>query len=159
MAGSLNVAQLIGNLGKDPDIRKTQDGRMIANFSIATSETWKDKATGEKKEATEWHTIAVFNENLAKVVEQYLKKGSKVFVQGKIQTRKWQDKEGKDRWSTEIVLQGFDSKLILLGAREGDPGRNDYSSHDRDARGTTKQPAQSAPPASKGSGPDDEIPF
>lgn len=159
MAGSVNRATLLGNLGKDPDIRKTQDGRSIANFSIATSETWKDKATGDRKEATEWHTIVVFNENLVKVVEQYLKKGMKVLVEGQIKTRKWQDKEGKDRYSTEIVLQGFDAKLVMLNGKDDGGGRSDYASQDRDTKAAAYQaPPKSSTPA-KGSGPDDEIPF
>ncbi len=112
MAG-LNRATLIGHLGKDVEIRRTQDGRPIANFSIATSESWKDKTSGERKEKTEWHNIVIFNEGLAGLAEKYLSKGSKVYIEGKIQTRKWQDQSGADRWSTEIVL-AFDAKLIFL---------------------------------------------
>lgn len=114
MAGSVNKVILIGNLGKDPEIRRTQDGKAIANLSIATSETWRDKNTGERKEKTEWHRVVVFNEGLCKVAEQYLKKGSKVFVEGALQTRKWTDQSGAEKFSTEIVLQGFSSSLTML---------------------------------------------
>ena len=114
MAGSVNKVILVGNLGKDPEIRRTQDGRPIANLSVATSETWRDKATGERKEKTEWHRVVIFNENIAKVAEQYLKKGAKVYVEGQLQTKKWQDQQGQDRYSTEVVLQGFNSQLVML---------------------------------------------
>jgi single-strand DNA-binding protein len=114
---SLNKVMLIGNLGKDPEIRKTQSGKPIANFSIATSGSWKDKQTGEKKEKTEWHNIVVFNEGLAGVVELYVKKGSKVYIEGVLQTRKWQDKDGNDRYTTEIVLQNYNGQLIMLDGR------------------------------------------
>lgn len=114
MAGSLNKVMLIGNLGADPEVRKTKDGKSIANLRIATSESWKDKSSGEKKEKTEWHTVVVFNEGLARVIEQYGKKGMKVYVEGALQTRKWQDKDGQDRYSTEVVLQGFGSSFTFL---------------------------------------------
>ena len=114
MAGSVNKVILIGNLGADPEIRRTQDGRPIANLRVATSESWRDKATGERKEKTEWHRVVIFNEGLCKIVEQYLKKGSKVYLEGALQTRKWQDKDGHDRYSTEVVLQGFNSQLTML---------------------------------------------
>src|ERR1700687_2912358 len=117
MAGSVNKVILIGNLGKDPEIRRMQDGRPIANFSVATSETWRDKATGERKEKTEWHRVVIFNEGLAKIAEQYLKKGSKVYLEGSLQTRKWQDQSGQDRYYTEVVLQGFNSQLTMLDSR------------------------------------------
>lgn len=116
---SLNKVQLIGNLGKDPEMRSTQDGRQIANFSVATSETWKDKNTGEKREKTEWHNVVCFNEGLCNVIAQYLSKGSKVYIEGQLQTRKWQDQEGKDRYSTEIVLQGFNGTMIMLSGNQG----------------------------------------
>ncbi len=119
MAG-LNKVMLIGNLGKDVEIRRTQDGRPIANFSVATSETWKDKTSGERKEKTEWHNIVIFNEGLAGLAEKYLSKGSKVYIEGKIQTRKWQDQSGADRRSTEIVL-AFDAKLIFLDPKKAQP--------------------------------------
>jgi single-strand DNA-binding protein len=114
MAGSINKVILVGNLGKDPEIRRTQDGRPIANLRIATSETWKDKSTGERRERTEWHSVVIFSEGLCRVVEQYLKKGSRVYVEGQLQTRKWQGQDGQDRYSTEVVLQNFNSQLVLL---------------------------------------------
>jgi single-strand DNA-binding protein len=120
MAGSLNRAELVGHLGADPDIKRTNNGNMIANLSVATSETWRDKNTGERREKTEWHRVVIFQEGLAKVAENYLKKGSKVLISGKLQTRKWQDQSGQDRYSTEIVLNGFDAKLLMLdGKSEG----------------------------------------
>ncbi|CUX16370.1 single-stranded DNA-binding protein [Agrobacterium fabrum] len=123
MAGSVNKVILIGNVGADPEIRRTQDGRPIANLRIATSETWRDRNSGERKEKTEWHTVVVFNEGLCKVVEQYVKKGAKLYIEGQLQTRKWQDQTGNDRYSTEIVLQGFNSTLTMLDGRgEGGGG-------------------------------------
>ena len=119
MAGSLNKVMLIGNLGADPEIRTFNNGGKVANLRIATSEQWKDKATGERKEKTEWHTVAIFSEGLVSVVERYLKKGSKVFVEGKLQTRKWQDQNGQDRYSTEIVIQGLGGTLTMLDGPAG----------------------------------------
>ena len=119
MAGSVNKVILIGNLGADPEIRRTQDGRPIANLRIATSDTWRDKNTGERKEKTEWHRVVVFNEGLCKVIEQYLKKGAKVYIEGALQTRKWTDQSGQERYSTEVVLQGFNSTLTMLDGRSG----------------------------------------
>ena len=119
MAGSVNKVILIGNVGADPEIRRTQDGRPIANLRIATSEQWRDKNSGERREKTEWHTVVVFNEGLCKVVEQYVKKGAKLYIEGALQTRKWQDQTGNDRYSTEIVLQGFGSTLTMLDGRDG----------------------------------------
>src|ERR1700730_11429055 len=119
MAGSVNKVILIGNLGADPEIRRTQDGRPIANMRIATSESWRDKNTGERKEKSERHTVVVFSEGLSKVVEQYVKKGDKIYVQGKLRTRKWTDQQGQDRYSTEVVLEGFDAKLVMLSNRRG----------------------------------------
>ena len=119
MAGSLNKVMLIGNLGADPEIRSFQNGGKVANLRIATSEQWKDKATGERKEKTEWHSVAIFSEGLVSVVERYLKKGSKVFVEGKLQTRKWQDQNGQDRYSTEIVIQGLGGTLTMLDGPAG----------------------------------------
>ena len=118
MAGSVNKAILVGNLGADPEIRRTNDGKMIANLRIATSESWRDKQSGERREKTEWHRVVIFNESLAKVAEQYLRKGAKVYVEGQIQTRKWQDQSGADRYSTEIVLQGFNGSLTMLGDKQ-----------------------------------------
>jgi single-strand DNA-binding protein len=122
MAGSVNKVILVGNLGRDPEIRRTQDGRPIANLRIATSETWRDKATGERREKTEWHSVVVFSEGLCRVVEQYLKKGAKVYIEGSLQTRKWQGQDGQDRYTTEVVLQGFNSVLTMLDARGGGAG-------------------------------------
>ncbi|MBA3863437.1 MAG: single-stranded DNA-binding protein [Erythrobacter sp.] len=124
MAGSLNKVMLIGNLGADPEIRSFQNGGKVANLRIATSETWKDRQTGERKEKTEWHTVAIFSEGLVGVVERYLKKGSKVFVEGKLQTRKWQDQSGQDRYSTEIVIQGLGGTLTMLDGAQGGGGRS-----------------------------------
>lgn len=127
MAGSINKVILIGNLGADPDIRRTNSGDPIANLRIATSETWKDKNSGERKEKTEWHSVVIFNENLCKVVENYLKKGSKVYIEGALQTRKWQDKDGNDKYTTEIVLQKFRGNLTILdGKSEGSQGGGGY---------------------------------
>ena len=117
MAGSVNKVILLGNLGKDPDIRSMQNGKKVANFGIATSKRWTDRDTQEKKEKTSWHSIVVFNEGLVGIVEQYVKKGSQIYIEGELQTRKWQDQEGKDRYTTEVVLQGYNSNLTLLGSR------------------------------------------
>jgi len=125
MAGSLNKVQLIGNLGADPEIRRTQDGRPIANLRIATSETWRDKTSGERREKTEWHTVVCFNEGLCKVIEQYVKKGDKVYIEGQLQTRKWQDQNNVDRYSTEIVLQNFNGTLTMLSSAGGNQGGGD----------------------------------
>ena len=123
MAGSLNKVMLIGNLGRDPEVRSFQNGGKVCNLRIATSETWKDRNTGERREKTEWHSVAVFNEGLVRVCEPYLRKGSKVFIEGQLQTRKWQDQSGQDRYSTEVVLQGFGSTLTMLDGRgEGGGG-------------------------------------
>jgi len=169
MAGSVNKVILVGNLGKDPEIRRTQDGRPIANLRIATSETWRDKATGERREKTEWHSVVIFNENLCKVAEQYLRKGSKVFIEGALQTRKWQDQSGQDRYSTEVVLQGFNGNLTMLDGRSGgmaEGGQSDYGGDSAAGGGYSDAPARSAPRGggSKGGAGfdkqlDDEIPF
>jgi len=121
MAGSLNKVMIIGNLGRDPEVRSFQNGGKVCNLRIATSETWKDKNTGERREKTEWHSVAIFQEGLVRVAEQYLRKGSTVYIEGKLQTRKWQDQSGQDRYSTEIVLQGFDGVMTMIGGR-GDTG-------------------------------------
>jgi single-strand DNA-binding protein len=126
---SVNKVILVGHLGKDPESRSFQNGGKVVNFRIATGESWKDKATGERKERTEWHSIAVMNDGLATVAEKYLRKGSKVYLEGQLRTRKWQDQAGADRYSTEVVLGPFNSTLVLLDKREGDPGRNDYSGY------------------------------
>ncbi len=122
MAGSVNKVIILGNLGADPEIRTFGNGGKVVNLRIATSERWRDKNTGENREKTEWHTVAIFSEGLVRVVEQYLKKGSSVYIEGKLQTRKWQDQSGNDRYSTEVVLQGFDSKLVMLGGNQGGGG-------------------------------------
>lgn len=122
MAGSVNKVIIVGNLGRDPESKSFQNGGKVVNLRIATSESWKDKNTGEKKEKTEWHSVAIFNEGLANVAERYLRKGSKVYIEGALQTRKWQDAQGQDRYSTEIVLQGFNSVLTMLDGAPGSGG-------------------------------------
>ena len=122
MAGSVNKVILIGNLGADPEVRHTQDGRPIVNLRVATSESWRDRNSGERRERTEWHRVVIFSEGLAKIAEQYLKKGSKVYLEGQLQTRKWQDQSGQDRYSTEVVLQGFNSTLTMLDGRGDSSG-------------------------------------
>ncbi|ABD54802.1 single-stranded DNA-binding protein [Jannaschia sp. CCS1] len=121
MAGSVNKVILVGNLGRDPEVRSFQNGGKVCNLRIATSETWKDKNTGERREKTEWHSVAIFQEGLVRVAEQYLRKGSTVYIEGKLQTRKWQDQSGQDRYSTEVVLQGYDGVMTMIGGR-GDGG-------------------------------------
>jgi single-strand DNA-binding protein len=147
MAGSVNKVTLLGNLGKDPEIRKTQDGKDIANLSIATSESWKDRSTGERREKTEWHRVVIFNDALAGLARDYLKKGSKVYMEGQLQTRKWTDQSGAEKYATEVVLQGFDAKLVLLDSkREGEATASPAQAN------TTSRAASAAPL-------DDEIPF
>ena len=124
MAGSINKVILVGNLGADPEIRNMQNGNPVCNLSVATSENWKDKSSGERRERTEWHRVVIFNEGLCRIAEQYLKKGAKVYIEGQIQTRKWQDQQGEDKYATEIVLQGFNSTLTMLDSR-GDGGQQD----------------------------------
>lgn len=119
MSGSVNKVTILGNLGRDVEVRNFQSGGKVANLRIATSETWKDRNTGERREKTEWHSVAVFNEGLVRVCEQYLRKGSKVYIEGQLQTRKWQDQNGQDRYSTEIVLQGFNATLVMLDGKGG----------------------------------------
>lgn len=170
MAGSVNKVILVGNLGKDPEIRRTQDGRPIANLSVATSETWRDKATGERKEKTEWHRVVIFSEPLCKIVEQYLKKGAKVYIEGALQTRKWQDQSGQDKYSTEVVLQGFNSVLTMLDGRSGgggssgagsdeggDFGGGSFGGGSSSGGGSRRSPAPAG--AGRGNDMDDEIPF
>ena len=123
MAGGINKVIIVGNLGKDPEVRTFANGGKVCNFSVATSESWKDKQTGERKEKTEWHNISIYNEGLAGVAERYLRKGSKVYLEGKLQTRKWQDQSGNDRYSTDVVLQGFDAKMEMLDSRQGGGGQ------------------------------------
>ena len=162
MAGSVNKVILVGNLGKDPEVRRMQDGRPVVNMSVATSESWRDKATGERKEKTEWHRVVIFNEGLAKIAEQYLKKGSKVYLEGALQTRKWTDQQGIEKYSTEVVLQGFNSALTMLdragggGGSDigGDTGSGDFGS----SRPAARQPAMAGGGGKRGD-LDDEIPF
>lgn len=168
MAGSVNKVILVGNLGKDPEIRSTQDGREIANLTIATSDSWKDKATGERKERTEWHRVVIFSEGLVNVTKNYLKKGAKVYVEGALQTRKWVDQSGAERYTTEIVLQGYGATLAMLDGRGGGGGGGDSS---YGSGGASQQydnysaPAGNKPAASQPSSGfnhdelDDEIPF
>ena len=151
MAGSVNKVILVGNLGADPEIRRTQDGRPVANLRLATSDSWKDKATGERREKTEWHRVVIFNENLCRIAEQYLKKGSKVYIEGQLQTRKWQDQSGQDRYSTEVVLQGFRGELTLLdrSGSAGAGGGGDFGADDTGNSARPDQAARSPPPASE----------
>lgn len=126
MAGSVNKVILIGNLGRDPEVRSFQNGGKVCNLRIATSETWKDRNTGERREKTEWHSVAIFQEGLVRIAEQYLKKGSKVYIEGQLQTRKWQDQSGQDKYSTEVVLQGYGGTLTMLDGRDGGGGGGGY---------------------------------
>jgi single-strand DNA-binding protein len=175
MAGSVNKVILIGNLGRDPEVRSFQNGGKVCNLRIATSETWKDRNTGERREKTEWHTVAIFQEGLVRIAEQYLKKGSKVYIEGQLQTRKWQDQSGADRYSTEVVLQGFGGTLTMLdgpsGGGSGGGGGGGYDSGPSDPGGYGGG-YESGPSSSGGGGSssgggggqssrdlDDEIPF
>jgi len=167
MAGSVNKVILVGNLGADPEIRRTQDGRPVANLRVATSDSWKDKTTGERREKTEWHRVVIFNENLCRIAEQYLKKGSKVYIEGQLQTRKWQDQSGQDRYSTEVVLQGFRGELTLLdraggagSAGGGDFGGGEEAGGEFGSAGPSRKVAAAAGARSGPRGDmDDEIPF
>ncbi len=174
MAGSVNKVIIIGNLGRDPEVRTFQNGGKVCNLRIATSETWKDKSTGERREKTEWHSVAIFNEGLVRIAEQYLRKGSKVYIEGQLQTRKWQDQSGQDRYSTEVVLQGFNGALTMLDGRsEGGGGGGGYSGGGGGGGGYESDGGYGAPddrggPSSGGSSGggsapsrdfDDEIPF
>jgi single-strand DNA-binding protein len=147
MAGSVNKVILVGNLGKDPEVRRMTSGDPVVNLSIATSESWRDKASGERKEKTEWHRVVIFNKNLADVAEKYLKKGSKVYVEGQLQTRKWTDKDGAEKYSTEVVLQNFRGELTMLDGRGGGEG------------GGASRGASEAPASFQRDEMDDEIPF
>ena len=153
MAGSLNKVMIIGNLGADPEVRTFQNGGKVCNLRIATSESWKDKNTGERRDKTEWHSVSIFSEGLVRICEQYLKKGSKVFVEGSLQTRKWQDQSGADRYSTEVVLQGFNGTLTMLDSRAGSNGDFDSS------KDTNELSANSDSFSNSASDIDDEIPF
>jgi single-strand DNA-binding protein len=167
MAGSVNKVILIGNLGRDPEVRRLSSGEPVVNLRIATSEQWRDKATGERKERTEWHNVVIFNENAARVAEQYLKKGSSVYVEGQLQTRKWQDQSGQDKYTTEVVIQRFNGQLTLLGGR----GEGGGASEEDGGYGGGRQVAQDRGGAGGGAARrpqpagafkkdlDDEIPF
>ncbi|HUJ98046.1 MAG TPA: single-stranded DNA-binding protein [Stellaceae bacterium] len=164
MAGSVNKVILIGNLGRDPEIRSTQDGTRIANLSVATSENWRDKASGERKERTEWHRVVVFNDRLVEVIEKYLKKGAKVYLEGALQTRKWTDNSGQERYTTEVVLQRYRGELTMLDGRGGGGGGEGYAEE-----APTEEYAAASPRGGGGGGRperrapvqelDDEIPF
>lgn len=157
MAGSVNKVILVGNLGRDPEVRTTQDGLKIVNLSLATSDTWRDKSSGERKERTEWHRVVIFNERLAEVAEKYLRKGSKIYVEGALQTRKWTDQNGQDRYSTEVVLQRFRGELTMLDSRAGGEGGGDYSGGG--GGGSYGGGGSGGPGGSGGGDLDDEIPF
>ena len=159
MAGSVNKVILVGNLGRDPEIRHTQSGTKIANLSVATSDSWKDKATGERREKTEWHRVVIFNEGLAGIAEKYLQKGSKVYIEGSLQTRKWTDQSGQDKYTTEVVLQGFNSVLTMLDGRSGGAGGGDYGSGGDDYASGAPNQGGGAAPGGPGADLDDEIPF
>jgi single-strand DNA-binding protein len=169
MAGSVNKVILIGNLGADPEIKRTQDGRPIANLRIATSETWRDRTSGERKEKTEWHRVVIFSEGLCKIAEQYLKKGAKVYIEGQLQTRKWTDQSGVEKYSTEVVLQNFNSTLTMLDGRAGGGGGGGggYGGDDMGGDFGSSGPAERSPPRraavssqpSRNSDMDDDIPF
>ena len=179
MAGSVNKVILVGNLGRDPESKTFQNGGKVVNLRIATSESWKDRNTGERKEKTEWHSVAIFNEGLANVAERFLRKGSKVYIEGQLQTRKWQDAQGQDRYSTEIVLQGFNSVLTMLDGAPGGSsggggggnvgsGRDDWGGGDDFGGGAPRGGGSSRAPASGGFGGggggfsddlDDDVPF
>ncbi len=169
MAGSVNKVILIGNLGADPEVRHTQDGRAICNMRVATTESWRDKQSGERREKTEWHSVVIFSEQLSKIAQQYLKKGSKVYIEGQLQTRKWQDNSGNDRYTTEVVLQNYASQLTMLDGRNGSSGFNDGGSSEFDSGsgGATRESGgsrggkvrSSEAPKSFEKDLDDEIPF
>jgi len=151
MAGSLNKVLLIGRLGADPEIKQTINGKSVARFSVATSQTWKDKGSGEKKEKTEWHRVVVFNEGLVNVVQQYLKKGAQIYIEGQLSTRKWKDeKSGQDKYSTEVLIQGFNSSLTMLGGGGTNSSKDSFSSQDKKQSDEISQTSNDL---------DDEIPF
>ncbi len=161
MAGSVNKVILVGNLGADPEIRTLNSGDRVANLRVATSESWRDRASGEKKERTEWHRVVIFNDNLVKVAENFLRKGSKVYIEGAIQTRKWQDQSGQEKFSTEVVLQKFRGELTMLDGRSGDAGERDEGGfgggYSGGGGGGRAQP--SGPRENFSADLDDEIPF
>ena len=163
MAGSVNKVILVGNLGADPEVRSLPSGGKVVNLRVATSESWRDKNTGERQERTEWHRVVIFSEGLTRVAEQYLRKGSKVYLEGQLQTRKWQDQSGQDRYSTEIVLQGFNSNLTMLDGRGDNEGTGGFSGPPAEGRFEGGRPQGRRPaanaPAFESGGMDDDIPF
>ena len=160
MAGSVNKVILVGNLGRDPEIRSTQDGTKVANLSLATSESWRDRSSGERRERTEWHRVVIFNEKLCEVAEKYLRKGSKIYIEGQLQTRKWTDKDGQERYSTEVVLQRFRGELTMLdGRQDGGGGGGGGYSDDGGYSGGSGGGGSGGSGGSSGGDLDDEIPF
>lgn len=162
MAGSVNKVILVGNLGRDPEVRSFQNGGKVCNLRVATSETWKDRNTGERRERTEWHSVAIFSEPLARIAEQYLRKGSKVYLEGQLETRKWQDQSGQDRYSTEVVLRPYRGELTLLDSRGeggGGFGGGQGSGYGGEPQGDPYGGPSSAPAPASGGIEDDEIPF
>lgn len=159
MAGSVNKVILVGNLGADPDVRSLQSGDKVVNLSVATSETWRDRQSGERRERTEWHRVVIFNENLAKVAEQYLRKGSKVYLEGQLQTRKWQDQNGQDRYSTEVVLQRYRGELTMLDGRQDREGMGGGYGGGQMGYSGGSAPQDRGPAPAIGSDLDDDIPF
>lgn len=158
MAGSVNKVILVGNLGADPEVRRTQDGRPVVNLRMATSESWRDKNSGERRERTEWHRVVIFSEGLCRIAEQYLKKGSKIYLEGQLQTRKWEDQSGQERYTTEVVLQGFNSTLTMLDGRGGEEsGGGGRSGGDFGQSGPLDQPSRERSNFSEEL--DDEVPF
>jgi single-strand DNA-binding protein len=159
MAGSVNKVILVGNLGADPEIRSLNSGDRVANLRVATSETWRDKSSGERKEKTEWHRVVIFNDNLVKVAEQYLRKGSKIYLEGSIQTRKWADQSGVEKFSTEIVLQKFRGELTMLDGRGDNAGEGDAGGYSSGFSSGPRAQQNSAPREDFSADLDDEIPF
>jgi len=155
MAGSVNKVILVGNLGADPSIRTTQDGKEIANFSVATSESWRDKTTGERREKTEWHRVVIFNDNLVNITKNYLKKGAKVYLEGALQTRKWVDQSGQEKYSTEIIMQGYNAVLTMLDKPNSGGAQGDHGNYSAQESSSARAPAAAAAAQSL----DDEIPF
>ena len=155
MAGSVNKVILVGNLGRDPEVRHSQDGMKIVNLSVATSESWRDKTTGERKDKTEWHRVVIMNERVAEIAEKYLKKGSKVYVEGQIQTRKWTDQGGQERYTTEVLLSRFKGELTLLDNRPSNSDEGDFGG----GYSSSSAQSQSSPAGSSFGGLDDDIPF
>ena len=160
MAGSVNKVILVGNLGRDAEIRSTNDGTRIANLNLATSESWRDRNSGERKERTEWHRVVIFNERLAEIAEKYLKKGSKIYVEGALQTRKWTDQQGQEKYSTEVVLQGFNSSLTMLDGRSSG-GSGNFAADDSngDFGASTAAPRRAVAAGARNGDMDDDIPF